>query len=164
MAYGPFWWCRWQRVDPQSLGLVWTYDRRSIAECLALTTVVLAGLTVVAMNWPGETLPRASSLNRTFNMLLSGTAAAIIEEIFWRGWVQPLLKRWMPALLAVVIAAALFGASHLILSPKWLSFATFLPGILMGLLKERHNSLATPTLFHFLGNVWAIWFYPTPMF
>ena len=37
---------------------------------------------------------------------------------------------------------------------------TFFPGLIMGWLKYRYQNLFPPALFHFIGNIWSIWFFP----
>lgn len=48
------------------------------------------------------------------------------EEIFWRGYIQQLLKNYMNAPLAILTAALLFGIA--------LSFSGFWPGIVAGVI------------------------------
>lgn len=47
------------------------------------------------------------------------------EEMFWRGYIQQQLKRWMSAKLAVIVAAVLFSLS--------LTLSGFIPGVLAAL-------------------------------
>ena len=64
---------------------------------------------------------------------------------------------------AIVAVNLIFAPVHLFAAPYWISLCTFFPGLVMGWLKYRHDSLLPPALFHFLGNVWAIWFFPSPV-
>lgn len=160
LVYTPFVWCRRRNETPESYGLSWKLGRRSLSECLAVTAVVLIPLTVVAMNWPAESLPRHSTLARTLNLAAGGLAAAIIEEIFYRGWVQPLFRKRFSALLSVIFTSIIFALSHIFVAQTPFLFAVFFPGCVMGFLRERHGNIATSTLFHGLANLWAIWFAP----
>jgi membrane protease YdiL (CAAX protease family) len=162
LLYGPYAWCRWRGEAPSAYGLEWRFDGRSLFEALAATAVALATLTGVALWWPYETLPHHRDLRFVLNFAASGLAAAVIEETFYRGFLQTLLRRLLPAAPAVVLVSALFAASHLILFPYPLLLTTFFPGLVMGILRERSGSVAPGALFHFLGNLWAIWFFPTP--
>lgn len=158
--YTPFLWCRYRHENPDLYGLSWRFDRRKTIECLLVTAIVLTPLTIISLHWPLEELPRHSTLGRTLNLVAAGLAAAIIEEVFYRGWVQPLLRRKLPAFWAIVVSSAIFAASHVFVARLPFLFAVFVPGCVMGFLRERHGNISTSTLFHFLGNMWAIWFAP----
>ena len=93
----------------------------------------------------------------------SGLAAAVIEETFFRGWLQPVFAKKLGPYAAIAVVNLIFAPVHLIVAPYWISLCTFFPGLVMGWLKYRHDSLLPPALFHFLGNIWAIWFFPSPV-
>jgi membrane protease YdiL (CAAX protease family) len=156
----PFLWCRLRREDPEKYGISWKLERRNLFELSLVTVAVLLPLTVVSMNWPLETLPRHSSLWRSLNLAAAGISAAIIEEIFYRGWVLPLFRKRVGAFWAVMFTSALFALSHIFVAQTIFLFAVFFPGCIMGFLRVRHGNIATSTLFHALANVWAIWFAP----
>ena len=158
--YTPFIWCRYRREDPASYGLSWKFTPKSFRECLIVTTLVLIPLTIVAIHWPVESLPRHSSLYRTLNIGAAGLAAAFIEEIFYRGWVQPLFRKRFSAFWSIVMTSSIFAMSHVFVAQMPFLFAVFFPGCIMGFLRERHGNIATSTLFHGLANIWAIWFAP----
>jgi membrane protease YdiL (CAAX protease family) len=99
--------------------------------------------------------------------------AALPEEVFFRGFVQPRLARlWpedrarrvagIPLTRAVVAAAALFAVTHVAFLPPaaLLSTAalerltTFFPGLLFGALREETGDVVAPALFHALCNAW----------
>lgn len=87
---------------------------------------------------------------------------AIPEEFFYRGYFQTRLnevfpRRWMmmgarvgPGLL---IACAFFAFGHSLVTLRWWHFATFFPGLLFGLLRERSGSTLPGALFHAWCNV-----------
>lgn len=132
-------------------------------ETLVVTAAVLAVLTAVALAWPWEELPRHRGLRSVAELAASGLAAAVIEETFFRGWLQPMFAKKLGPYAAIVAVNLIFAPVHLVAAPYWISLCTFFPGLVMGWLKYRHNSLLPPALFHFLGNVWAIWFFPSPV-
>ena len=158
--YTPFLWCRYRHENTDLYGLSWKFDKTKLTEGLVVTAVVLIPLTVISLNWPIEDLPRHSSLGRSLNLVAAGLAAAIIEEVFYRGWIQPLFRKKLPAFWAIVFTSAIFAASHVFVARLPFLFAVFIPGCVMGFLRERHGNISTSTLFHFLGNLWAIWFAP----
>ena len=160
--YGPHLWCHWRKEDPGSYGLRWTWSRGASRDLTLALLVTLIPLTFLALHWPGQTLPRHPDLGTVWRWALSGGTAAIIEETFYRGWIQSLLRRRLSPHCAVALTSLVFAASHLILFPYPIFLATFFPGLVMGWLRERHGSIAPGTLYHGLGNLWAIWFFPSP--
>lgn len=133
-----------------------------LAETLFFTTVILLCLTAAAAVWPFEHLPRKVPLKRVLELAASGLFAAIAEEIFFRGWLQPLFRKKMGSLAAVTAVNLIFAPLHLIAIPHIISLAVFFPGIVMGLMKERYKTVWPSIVFHFLGNIWAIWYFPSP--
>jgi membrane protease YdiL (CAAX protease family) len=93
-------------------------------------------------------------------LALTGISAAIIEEIFFRGWIQPLCKKKFGAVLAILFTSAVFAAAHVFVARAAFIVAVFFPGCVMGFLRERHGNISTSTLFHATANIWAIWFVP----
>lgn len=82
---------------------------------------------------------------------------ALPEEVFYRGYVQSRLNRAFPGRVNLLYAnaglgwfytAILFALGHFIISLRPEALATFLPGLLFGLLRERTGSVAAPTAFH----------------
>jgi membrane protease YdiL (CAAX protease family) len=76
------------------------------------------------------------------------------EEVFFRGWLQPLLcARWGPW-FGLATTAALFGALHLIAGVHGpLAVANvFLAGLLFGLLALRSGGILAPLAAHFAWN------------
>lgn len=103
-------------------------------------------------------------------MLLGGTALVAVqaasEEVFFRGWLQPVLvKAWGVA--GIAIAALTFAALHLMNGVDSLvSVANvFLGGLLFGLLAARYGGIAAAVGAHFVWN-WAeqllFGLYPNP--
>lgn len=90
------------------------------------------------------------------NILFVGVAAAVAEEVFFRGVLQQLLEKLLKNKSAGVWAAALiFSAMHL-------QFYGFLPrlilGVLLGYLYLWTKNLWIPILVHFLNNALVITF------
>lgn len=156
----PFQWCTYKKEDPETYGLSWRFKKRALVECLVVTACVLIPLTYVSVNWPYEELPRSSGFLRTIDIASAGLAAAFIEEVFFRGWIHPLLRKRISALPTIVITSALFACSHIFVARTPFLIAVFFPGCIMGFLRERHGNISTSTLFHGLSNIWAVWFAP----
>lgn len=158
--YTPFLWCHVRHENPDAYGLSWKFTKKKLAECLLVTLTVLLPLTIISLRWPLEDLPRASSFGRSIDLLAAGLAAAIIEEAFFRGWIQPLFRKKFSAFWSIFFTSAIFACSHIFVARTPFLIAVFFPGFVMGSLRERHGNISTSTLFHFMGNVWAIWFAP----
>ena len=77
----------------------------------------------------------------------------IAEEILFRGLIQPLLVKRLPAENRVIskaniITSLLFSSAHLINhSPLW-ALATFVPSLVYGYTLERYKSLHAPIMLH----------------
>ena len=161
LAVTPFLWCRRRGESPESYGLSWEFSRKGVFECAIVTAVILTALSVVSMNWPGEDLPRRVSFFRALSWAVNGVSAAIIEEVFFRGWVQPLFRRRLGVIASIVITSMIFASAHVFVARAFFIVAVFFPGCIMGALRERHGNISTATLFHAVANLWAIWFVPT---
>lgn len=162
MLYGPFLWCAFRRESPQRYGLTWRWDVPLVRSVLLWCAATLVPLTVVAWLWPTGGIPRSLPWQGALRFLMAGTTAAIVEEIFFRGWLQSSLRPWMTTGARVLLVSALFSASHMIFQSRLLFLATFFPGLVMGYLRERHDTVSAPILYHALCNVWAVWFFPNP--
>jgi len=160
MLYFPYFWCYWRKEDLESYGLKWHLTRNDMVLVAVLTLATLIPLTLVSMLWPGQSLPREVYGNKVFALLVTGLVAAIVEETFFRGWLQTMLRKSVGPLTSIVVAAFLFGLAHTFMGFHFLRFATFFPGLVMGYLKERTGNILPAICYHFLGNIWSIWFFP----
>jgi len=161
MLYFPYIWCKIRHEDSSVYGLDWKVGKSALRFTLLTSAVVLLVLTPVALCWPNTMLPHKRTTAAALNMIAAGLAAAVIEETFYRGWLETLLKRKMNIYAAIVIVNILFASSHLVLAPNnlWL-LATFFPGLIMSFLREKYGNILPSIIFHFLGNLWAVWFFP----
>lgn len=138
------------------------FEKRAIAQTLIITAFTLSMLTAVALVWPWDDLPHRRPFDLVLKLIISGLAAAVAEEIFFRGWMQPMLRKRYSATVSIVAVNLVFAPLHLIAAPYFISLLTFFPGLIMGWLRERYGNILPSIIFHFLGNVWAIWFFPSP--
>ena len=138
------------------------FEKRAIAQTLIITAFTLSMLTAVALVWPWDDLPHRRPFDLVLKLLISGLAAAVAEEIFFRGWMQPMLRKRYSATVSIVAVNLVFAPLHLIAAPYFISLLTFFPGLIMGWLRERYGNILPSIIFHFLGNVWSIWFFPSP--
>ena len=138
------------------------FEKKAIAQTLIITAFTLSMLTAVALVWPWDDLPHRRPFDMVLKLIISGLAAAVAEEIFFRGWMQPTLRRRYSAAVSIVAVNLVFAPLHLIAAPYFISLLTFFPGLIMGWLRERYGNILPSMIFHFLGNVWAIWFFPSP--
>ena len=138
------------------------FEKKAIVQTLIITLLTLSLLTTVAFFWPWDDLPHRRSFDMVLKLMLSGLAAAVAEEIFFRGWMQPMLRKRYSAAVSIVAVNLVFAPLHLIAAPYLISLLTFFPGLIMGWLRERYGNILPSIIFHFLGNVWAIWFFPAP--
>jgi hypothetical protein len=160
MLYGPYLWCHITGENYSDYGIRWHIDGKALRLVLFFLIATLVPLTVVAMLWPGQSLPRTVSVNTAVALTVSGTVAAVVEETFFRGWIFTIVRRRLGPGTTIIIIALLFALSHLFLKVHWLRIATFFPGLVMGYLRERTENIVPGMIYHGIGNIWSIWFFP----
>lgn len=84
--------------------------------------------------------------------LVAGLVIAPLEELFWRGAVQPSLGAGRTPLVATTLGTAAFMAFHLPTLRLPLIGAALLGGIVWGWLRERTGGLAAPAVAH---TIWT---------
>jgi len=75
--------------------------------------------------------------------------APVTEEMFFRGFVQPALQRWVGRVPGVLAGAAFFAAAHVDL---YNLAPLFLLGMVLGFLYDRTRSLVAPVTLHVAHN------------
>lgn len=93
--------------------------------------------------------------------LLAGVVIAPLEELFWRGAVQPSLGAGHPPLTATALGTAAFLTFHLPTLQLPLIGAAVLGGLAWGWLRERTGGLAAPALAHALWTATMVVAPPT---
>ena len=87
---------------------------------------------------------------------------AIPEEFFYRGYLQTRLNEVFPRRFLVAgipfghalwIAALFFAFGHSLVELQWWHFATFFPGLLFALMRERSGGVITGAFLHAACNV-----------
>lgn len=88
----------------------------------------------------------------------------VLEEVVFRGALQPYLGRQLPVLTgpigsANLVTSVLFSAMHYYSHPALWAAAVFFPSLAFGLLRDRHNSLQTPIALHVFYNSGYYWLF-----
>ena len=159
MLYMPYIWCIVRHESYSEYNLNYNYNKKVIKETLIISAVILLLITPAAF-YLNHALPYSRGIKEILSLAGTGLAAAVIEETFFRGWIQNILKKKLPVTASVVIASALFASSHLILLDDKRLLLTFFPGLVMGYLAERYKSIFPAIIFHFLGNCWSVFLFP----
>jgi membrane protease YdiL (CAAX protease family) len=85
-------------------------------------------------------------------LLVAVTVAPVCEEIFFRGYVFPVVARALPMWAAILVTSIFFGAVHA-------DLGSFVPlvaiGVVLAVLRWRTTSLWPGMLFHALNNGFA---------
>lgn len=97
----------------------------------------------------------------------------VMEEVVFRGLIQDgvhkYLKRpaWYAARLplshANLFTSLLFTAFHFINHPAVWAALVFIPSIIFGHFKDRHNSLTPPIFLHIWYNLGYFWIFGAPL-
>lgn len=129
-------------------------------------TALVGGVTPVALvGWLAFARPDlrditgSELLQVSTPVLIAGGAVfavlnATLEEVIWRGVLQPSLAAAWGARVAVVLQAASFGAQHAHGFPRGL-LGVFLAGswaVMLGLLRQRSRGLLAPVLAHIVAD------------
>ena len=92
----------------------------------------------------------------------------VLEEIVFRGGIQgyllshPALARSIVGIsLACVLTSVLFAAAHLLRQPPLWAALVFLPSLIFGWARERHDSLVSPTILHMSYNAGFVGLFQT---
>jgi membrane protease YdiL (CAAX protease family) len=123
---------------------------------LALTNMALVQLVgnfenpQIATISEGQPLGQAEILAL---LLLVAGIVPVVEELFFRGLIYPLMRQRMPAFFAVVLNALLFAVVHFI---PILIPGLFVVGLCLAYIRERSGSIWPCVLFHALQNALAI--------
>ena len=113
---------------------------------LLMAIVLTSWRLALALHTPWVTdRPPASVLWTTVAAIL---AAPLIEEFGFRLWLQGQLERWLPGLVAILIATALFAAVHDL--ERWYLHAV--SGLVYGLALWGSGSVWVPIFAHTLAN------------
>jgi membrane protease YdiL (CAAX protease family) len=140
-------------ADPLGVG-------RDVPEMLGVGGAVgaLGVAGAVGYAWLAGGLDRGSAPAGEIGLLIWGSFvvlfAAAVEEIYFRGWLQPVLARHFGLPGAILISALTFAALHIMggaRSPTTL-VNLFLGGILFGLLAARSGGIAAAVAAHFAWN------------
>lgn len=96
----------------------------------------------------------------TYYFIFSGLLIApIIEELFFRGFIQTTLERKLGFKYALIITSLLFAVLHSYKISNWYGCLSYFGGgLLYGLLKKWDGTLWTPVVAHSFFNLTAKWF------
>ena len=100
----------------------------------------------------------ATPLSFALLALMAVILAPIFEELFFRGFLQPLLSRTFGAIAGILLTAALFGGLH---APEYswawqYAFCVSLAGVVFGYLRYRTNSIIPCTVMHGCFNALSV--------
>jgi sodium transport system permease protein len=105
-----------------------------------------------------ETLGRLMSDDASLwsSLLVFAVAAAICEEVAFRGFILSGLEHQRRTRSAIFLSALMFGFLHVLLSLFQQLFNATLLGVFLGLLAVRSRSLLPGIVFHALNNGFAL--------
>lgn len=118
-------------------------DRRFL---LALLAGPLAWLALAMAGW----LPARTDL---VFLLMAILVRPVVEELVFRGLVQGELRKhltwqWRGLTLANAIASIAFAALHFVYQPPAWAVAVFVPSLVFGYFRDRHESVLPSIILH----------------
>ncbi|MGA7632227.1 MAG: type II CAAX endopeptidase family protein [Terriglobales bacterium] len=150
-----------KRHRPDFLAAIhWNWPARSVlAGCLLGGAVLSVALQILAHFLP---IPKELPIDSFFQTpaeawalsILSITLAPLMEELFFRGFLYPVLARSLGLPLAVFLTALGFAALHgMQLMFSWGPvLVIFLVGVVLTLVRAKTNSVASGVLIHMAYN------------
>jgi membrane protease YdiL (CAAX protease family) len=150
-----------ERRRPDFLAAIhWNWPpRRVIAACLLGGVVLSVALQILAHFLP---IPKELPIDSFFQTpaeawalsILSVTLAPLMEELFFRGFLYPVLARSLGLPVAVFLTALGFAALHgMQLMFSWGPvLVIFLVGVVLTLVRAKTNSVASGVLIHMAYN------------
>lgn len=117
---------------------------------VAALAIYLFGFSLGAWDWAQfyeQQLQFSASQRILF--LLIGLSAGFIEESLFRGYLQPALVRKLGLIAGIAVTSVVFATYHLKFSSTALG-GKFLLGFVLGVLRNKDESLVRPTVAHAL--------------
>jgi membrane protease YdiL (CAAX protease family) len=146
---------RWRRAATTDLLLA-----LPLAASLSLLNDQLSNLTGLVFPMPRavhdaivDLLRASTGLEWAVRIFGVGVAAAVSEELLFRGLIQGSLEKTMGPRRAIVLTSLAFAVIHML---PWGFPSYFLAGLALGLATVATSSLAVPILVHFLNNLTAL--------
>lgn len=135
---------------------------------LAISAALLFWLWLYFIN--STTINPGWPINAPFTFLLLGLVYPVLEEIVFRGMLQPgLLQRaeifrqhWFGFSLANGVTSLIFMALHFWQHPPLWALGVFIPSMLFGFFRDRYNSVLPGILLHCFYNLGYFWLFHTP--
>lgn len=156
--------------DPRSLvRTLWEALPSALRELGVAAGAALLVLPVYTAAWPlfnRPVGPRHFELTpeRWREIATELVAVAFTEEMFFRGYVQTRVADALgapserpplgPAARVVVITAALFALTHVVVEPTAARAAVFFPGLLFGALRFWRGGIGAAVALHAVCNLW----------
>lgn len=127
-------------------------------QMMVLTTGVIAGLVLVMINIFTNIGVSQILTGSAYEGFYLGLLAGIAEELFFRGFIQTLIRLYVPVLLlALVPSALIFTLFHYFAYQSPVAFMVlFVLGIFLGILHEMFNDIGVPMLAHIVNNTFAM--------
>ena len=106
----------------------------------------------------GKRLTRSEVFFDGWSLLQVVLIYPVIEEIFFRGILQPwIAQRWKQILFKIsaanLITSSIFALLHLAEHIALWALATFIPSLIFGYSLERYNRLLAPIILHTTYNM-----------
>ena len=130
---------------------------------LALAAAIMFWLALYLFTRPAVDL--VWPLHEPLRFAIAALLYPVAEEVVFRGLVQDLAQRHLPAWQigplshANIITSLLFTALHFINHPPLWAVAVFIPSLVFGFFKDRTGALAAPIALHVFYNSGYFWLF-----
>ncbi|MBV8553762.1 MAG: CPBP family intramembrane metalloprotease [Acidobacteriaceae bacterium] len=149
---------------PVFTSLGWRQPNVNLIACAVGGVILAFAISALAsvLHTPKIDSPFDKLASSTFSTVVFGIMAVAIgplfEELFFRGFIQPLLSRSFGTLAGILLTAVLFGSLH---APEYswawqYALAVSLAGAAFGWLRARTNSIIPSTVMHACFNAVSV--------
>ena len=116
--------------------------------------VLVNGFTNQGANW----LLGSAIGNISPEAIYLGLLAGVAEELFFRGFIQTMIRVYVPSLImAIVPTAIIFALFHFFAYQTTTAFVVlFMLGLFLGILHEMFNDIGVPMIAHIVNNIFAM--------
>jgi len=136
----------------------------SVSQGIFVTALIIISTTIISILF--SKLSGAEPINPYRSMseerfkwltILALFFAPVVEEIFFRGFMQPAISKIVGSFLGIFITAVIFGISHTqYLDYSTAIFSVTVIGLILGITKYKTGSVMPGIFAHFFNNLLAV--------
>lgn len=148
----------------EAFGLSYSRIHSSLNIGIFITAIIILTTTLISLLFSGLTGADSGNPYSGFTeerlrwlSILSIFFAPIVEEIFFRGFMQPAISKLLGSFFGIILTAIIFGVSHTqYLEYNAAIFSVTAIGLILGVARYKTGSVMPGIFAHFFNNLLAI--------